>query len=80
MKKLVYFPAHGFYLLSVLAMGSWQSGVTIAAELPVIDTHIHYSHDAWEQTPPENAVAILREAGFKKAFVSSSSVGKYEKW
>lgn len=44
-----------------------------AADLPVIDAHIHYSHDAWEVLPPEKAVAILREAGLKKAFVSSSS-------
>jgi hypothetical protein len=46
--------------------------VAAAAELPVIDAHIHYSHDAWEATPAEKAVEILREAGLKKAFVSSS--------
>jgi predicted TIM-barrel fold metal-dependent hydrolase len=46
---------------------------SLAAEFPVIDAHIHYSHDAWEVVPPEKAVAILREAGLKKAFVSSSS-------
>lgn len=47
--------------------------LTIAAELPVIDAHIHYSHDAWDRIPAEKAVAILRKAGLKKAFVSSSS-------
>ena len=47
--------------------------LTIAAELPVIDAHIHYSHDAWDRIPSEKAVAILRRAGLKKAFVSSSS-------
>ena len=24
----------------------------LAAELPIFDAHIHYSHDAWEATPP----------------------------
>jgi hypothetical protein len=43
-----------------------------AAELPIIDAHIHYSHDAWDGTPPKEAIAILRKAGLKKALVSSS--------
>ncbi len=46
---------------------------TAQAETPLIDTHIHYSHDAWQVTPPEKAIGILREAGLSKAFVSSSS-------
>lgn len=44
-----------------------------AAELPMIDAHIHYSHDAWSLLPPQKAVKILREAGLKKVLVSSSS-------
>ena len=40
---------------------------------PLVDAHIHYSHDAWDVTPPKEAVAILRKAGLKRAFVSSSS-------
>jgi len=39
---------------------------SLAAELLLIDAHIHYSHDAWARTPPAEAVAILREAGIKK--------------
>ncbi len=39
----------------------------------LIDVHIHYSHDAWERFSPKEAVALLRQAGLKKAFVSSSS-------
>ena len=42
-------------------------------ELRLYDTHIHYSHDAWEQLPPPQAVAVLRDAGVQRAFVSSSS-------
>lgn len=44
-----------------------------AGELPLFDAHIHYSHDAWDRVPPERAVGILRDAGIKKALVSSSS-------
>lgn len=41
--------------------------------LPLVDTHIHYSHDAWDMLPPKKAVQVLKDAGLKKAFVSSSS-------
>ena len=47
--------------------------VSIADEVPLVDTHIHYSHDAWHATPPAEAVKVLRAAGLRKAFVSSSS-------
>lgn len=60
--------AMGLFLLSTLVLI-----FPVAAELPLINAHIHYSHDAWERLPTEDAVAILRKAGLKKAFVSSSS-------
>lgn len=44
-----------------------------AAELAIIDAHIHYSHDAWSIMPPQKAIKALRDAGVKKALVSSSS-------
>jgi hypothetical protein len=44
-----------------------------AAELPIFDAHVHYSHDAWQSLPPKEAVALLRKAGLRKAMVSSSS-------
>jgi hypothetical protein len=43
-----------------------------ASELPIVDAHIHYSHDAVIAVPPREAVAILRKAGLKRALVSSS--------
>jgi len=43
-----------------------------ADELPIVDAHIHYSHDAWDVVPPKEAVALLRKAGVKRALVSSS--------
>jgi predicted TIM-barrel fold metal-dependent hydrolase len=44
-----------------------------AAELPIVDAHIHYSHDTVDVLPPKEAVAILRKAGVKRALVSSSN-------
>jgi predicted TIM-barrel fold metal-dependent hydrolase len=46
---------------------------TADAQLPIFDAHLHYSHDAWERLPPKAAVALLRQAGLKRAMVSSSS-------
>jgi hypothetical protein len=40
--------------------------------LPIFDAHVHYSHDAWDNLPPADAIAILRKAGVKRALVSSS--------
>ncbi len=47
-------------------------GLGAAAELPIFDAHVHYSHDAWDVLPPKEAVALLRKAGLKRALVSSS--------
>lgn len=44
----------------------------LAEKLPIFDAHIHYSHDAVLQTPPDEVARILREAGVRKALVSSS--------
>ena len=48
------------------------AGQAQAKDLPLFDAHIHYSHDAVIQVPPEQAAKILREAGVTKALVSSS--------
>jgi hypothetical protein len=50
----------------------WAQGVP-ARPLPIFDAHLHYSHDAWERLPPKDVVALLRQAGVKRAMVSSSS-------
>jgi hypothetical protein len=66
--------AAGAHLLAVGALFAILSVAPSveAAELPIFDAHIHYSHDAWDQLPPKDAVAILRKAGLKRAVVSSS--------
>lgn len=55
-------------LLGVLSL----SGAAFAQDRPIFDAHIHYSHDAVLTVPPEQAVKILRDAGVRKALVSSS--------
>ena len=40
---------------------------------PIVDAHIHYSHDTWSELSPPEAIKVLRQAGLRKAFVSSSS-------
>ncbi|MCW5632151.1 MAG: hypothetical protein KIT17_02345 [Rubrivivax sp.] len=56
--------------------GGVRAGVAEAQgppALPIFDAHLHYSHDAWERLPPKEAVALMRQAGLKRAMVSSSS-------
>jgi hypothetical protein len=57
-------------------LAAWAAGQATGAEasaMPIFDAHLHYSHDAWERLPPAAAVALLRQAGLKRALVSSSS-------
>jgi hypothetical protein len=59
--------------LALLASASPRAAQ--AAELPIFDAHMHYSHDAWDVLPPEKALALLRQAGVRRALVSSSGDG-----
>ena len=54
---------------TLLISQAWSSDY----EGPLFDGHIHYSHDAWKSTPPDQAVDTLKKAGLEGAFVSSSS-------
>jgi len=42
------------------------------SDIPIFDAHLHYSHDAVQMLPPADAIRILRQAGLRKALVSSS--------
>ena len=44
-----------------------------AADLPIFDAHIHYSHDTRDVLPAATAIEILRKAGVRRALVSSSN-------
>ncbi len=59
-----------FPLAALLALTTCMSQ---AADLPIFDAHMHYSHDAWELVPPREAIGLLRKAGVKRALVSSSN-------
>src|SRR3546814_5689030 len=62
----------GFGLLAALA----AAGPALAQVYtgPLIDAHVHYSHDAWDMLPPDKAGAILRsEARLARVPVSSRS-------
>jgi hypothetical protein len=59
-------------MLRTLVVAALLPLAAAAAELPIFDAHVHYSHDAWEVLPPKDAVAMMRKAGLKRALVSSS--------
>ena len=61
--------------MHAIVIGVMFSAAALAAhgqELAIFDAHIHYSHDAWQSVPPQEAIAILRKAGVRRALVSSS--------
>lgn len=39
---------------------------------PIVDTHLHYSRDAWDRYPPAAVLEILDRAGVARGFVSST--------
>jgi hypothetical protein len=43
-----------------------------AAELPIVDAHIHYSENSWHDYAPEAVVELMDRAGIARAFVSST--------
>lgn len=55
-------------LVALIAVPLWVQG----QPLPVFDAHVHYSHDAWERVPVEQAIALMRKAGLRRALVSSA--------
>jgi len=66
---------YGVFLVTMISTGGICSARNDQAvdQLPVFDAHIHYSHDVWEAIPPKDAIRRLREAGIKRALVSSTS-------
>lgn len=60
-------------IVSMVAGLMLRPEAALAADLPIFDAHLHYSHDAWDVVPPEQAVKILRDAGLRRAMVSSSN-------
>lgn len=59
------------FVLNLSAAGLFAFSA-VAEDVPIFDAHIHYSHDAVELVPPDEVAKILRNAGVRKALVSSS--------
>ena len=57
------------YLLALALAFAFSA---LAQPLPIFDAHLHYSHDAWDVVSVQDAIAIMRKAGVKRALVSSS--------
>ena len=64
-------------VILLLAMSPWAMSVALDDSdddlLPIFDAHIHYSDDAREAFAADDAIRRLREAGIKRALVSSTS-------
>jgi hypothetical protein len=60
-------------LLAIVLAAFAATPASAQTPRPIIDVHIHYSQDAWSMLPPAEAIKVLRQAGLRKAFVSSSS-------
>lgn len=57
----------------LITTGVWVATTSLSnAEMPIFDSHIHYSHDAVIQVPPAEAADLLRKAGVGRALVSAS--------
>ncbi len=65
-------PAAALFALCAGALAAAGPRAARAAELPIFDAHIHYSHDAWDVVPTADVIALMRKAGLKRALVSSS--------
>jgi hypothetical protein len=64
-------------LACTLLLFAWTAASASAQEheLPIFDTHLHYSRDAWSLFSVDQIVELLDEAGVYKAFVSSTPDG-----
>jgi hypothetical protein len=64
-------PRRRTLLQAAIALPFVSSGQA-QTRMPIFDAHVHYSHDAAELVPVQQAVKILRDAGLSGVFVSSS--------
>ncbi len=63
-----------YRLLVQFFVGSLVATTPALAEtaMPIVDVHVHYSHDSVEMTPPEIVIGLMKKAGLRHALVSSS--------
>jgi predicted TIM-barrel fold metal-dependent hydrolase len=61
-------------LIPTIALGLSLLGVPAHGQndLPIFDTHLHYSRDGWDAYPVPVVLGFLDRGGIRRAFVSSS--------
>ncbi len=57
---------------ALAAMAFSEAGVAAEGRLPVFDTHVHYSREAWESYSSRAILDKLTAAGVARALVSST--------
>ena len=77
-RRLIWTPPRAFAHTAVsvaLLVSAATLTATTSAQTPlaIFDAHIHYSHDAWDQVPTKDVIALMRKGGLKSALVSSSN-------
>jgi hypothetical protein len=59
--------------IAAIPVPAFAQAAQAQGALPIFDSHMHYSHDAWDNLPPRAALEVLRKAGVRRALVSSSN-------
>lgn len=67
-------PAPARALVRLLVAASLAAPVATFAQpaMPIADMHLHYSHDAVASVPADDVIGLMRQAGLRRALVSSS--------
>jgi hypothetical protein len=59
-------------VLTLLVLLGGGPALALGQDLPIVDTHIHYSQNAWDGYSPRAVLDILDRSGVRRAFVSST--------
>ncbi|HKZ05583.1 MAG TPA: amidohydrolase family protein [Methylomirabilota bacterium] len=59
-------------LVPALALAPGTGPRAQSTDLPIFDTHIHYSMPDWSEYPEDRILGILQQAGIRRALVSST--------
>ena len=57
-------------VLAAVFLGA--AGTATAADLPIVDSHVHYSQNSWPDYTPGAVLLLMDQAGVRRAFVSST--------
>jgi hypothetical protein len=57
---------------AVAAMMLCSAALATGDEMPIVDTHLHYSENSWQDQTPAAILLLMDQAGVSRAFVSST--------